>query len=93
MAVEGKQELRLCDREVLSLAGVLHVASFDEKEITLETELGFLSLKGEGLHITQLNLDQGTLTAAGYFNALVYQDARGGRRGGRGRSVFNRLLK
>ena len=93
MAGEGKQELRLCDREVLSLAGVLHVASFDEKEIALETELGFLSLKGEGLHITQLNLDQGTLTAAGYFHALVYQDAKASRRGPRGRSVLNRLLK
>ncbi|HUW64427.1 MAG TPA: sporulation protein YabP [Spirochaetia bacterium] len=89
----GKQALVLTDRKVLSLMGVLHVASFDEGEIALETVLGFLSLKGEGLHITQLNLDEGSLTAEGYFHAVVYRENRPGRSGARGRSVLNRLFK
>lgn len=87
----GKQELVLTDRKVLSLRGVLRVGSFDEGEISLDTVLGFLSLKGEGLHITQLNLDEGTLTAEGYFHALVYRENRPERRNGR--SVLNRLFK
>lgn len=89
----GKQELVLTDRKVLSLVGVLRVASFDEKEITLETVLGFLSLKGDGLHISQLNLDEARLTAEGYFQSLVYQDARPGHAAPRGRSVLKRLFK
>lgn len=45
-------------RKQLILQGVLLVDSFDESEIKLETNMGILSLKGEGLHITQLNLEQ-----------------------------------
>jgi len=89
----GGQELVLSDRKVLSLKGVLHVASFDEREIALDTVLGFLSLKGEGLHITQLNLDEGTLTAEGYFQAMVYRENRTGGKGPGGRGVLSRLLK
>ena len=89
----GRQELVLTDRKVLSLVGVLHVASFDDGEIALDTVLGFLSLKGEGLHITQLNLEERTLTAEGYFHAVVYRENRPGRSGPRGRSVLNRLFK
>jgi sporulation protein YabP len=89
----GRQELVLTDRKVLSLVGVLHVASFDDGEIALDTVLGFLSLKGEGLHITQLNLEERTLTAEGYFHAVVYRENRPGGRNARGRGVLNRLLR
>ena len=33
--------------------------SFDETEILMDTEMGMLSIKGKGLHISKLNLEKG----------------------------------
>ncbi len=75
-------------KEVL-LQGVQHVDSFDESEITLETNLGMLVLKGEGLHITQLNLETGSLAAEGFFIAVQYVESKGKK----GKGLINRILK
>lgn len=78
----------LSGRKLLVMEGVKHVESFDEKEITLETNLGRVVLKGEGLHITQLNLDTGNLSAEGYFNSILYVEGKS-----KGKGVLSRILK
>lgn len=83
--------LSLAGRKELALEGVQHVESFDEAEIVLKTCMGTLILKGEGLHITNLNLETGNLTAEGFFTALLYQDKEKGKAGGRG--ILKRILK
>lgn len=79
-------------RKELVLQGVQHVGSFDESEITLETNMGTLVLKGEGLHITQLSLETGSLAAEGFFSSIQYVDDRG-RGKGKGKGLWNRILK
>lgn len=90
--MEGKHKVVLTDRKYLMVEGVRHVESFDEKEITLDTTMGFLTLKGEGLHITQLDLQKGTLTAEGFFAGFWFQEGKGKGKG-KGKSVLNRLFK
>lgn len=85
------QKLSLVDRKLLDLEGVRHVGSFDEKEIVLETNLGALFLKGEGLNITKLNLDEGTLSVQGFINSLEYREARSAR--AKGKKMLSRLIK
>lgn len=75
-------------RKQLVMEGVKHVDSFDEKEITLETNLGRVVLKGESLHITQLNLDTGNLAAEGFFNSIQYMEGKS-----KGKGVLGRILK
>ncbi|MGI6650112.1 MAG: sporulation protein YabP [Bacillota bacterium] len=84
--------LSLRNRQQMSLNGVISVESFDEKEIWVDTKLGSLILKGQGMHITQLDLTDGKLTVDGLINALEYRDDRGGR-GGRSRNFVERLLR
>ncbi|MBM7855978.1 sporulation protein YabP [Desulfohalotomaculum tongense] len=94
MEVQGRHKLEMLDRKQLSLKGVQQVGAFDENEITLDTNMGCVSLRGEGLHITQLNLEQGELTVEGYISCIEYVEgkaAKGGRNKGRG--ILNRLLK
>jgi len=86
---QGEQHhgLELHDRRLLEITGVTKVESFDEHEIALATQLGLLSVKGEGLHIRHLDLEQGDLKLDGAIHALSYQQES--RRKGR----LSRLLK
>jgi len=85
------QKLTLVDRKQLELEGVRHVGSFDEREIVLDTTMGVLYLKGEGLHISKLNLDEGTLSVQGYISSLEYKEGKSAR--GRGKNMLSRIMK
>lgn len=90
----GKHILSVEGRKKLTLEGVQHVGSFDEQEITLDTNMGYLKLKGEGMHITHLNLDAGSLVVEGYINGLEYVEGRTAKGSkARGKGIINRLLK
>lgn len=67
-----RHQLVLAERERLTLDGVLHVESFDDQEIVLETELGGLVIQGEDLHIKELNLEKGNLLVQGYVQSVEY---------------------
>lgn len=79
-------------RKQLIMEGVHHVDSFDESEIILQTNMGAVILKGEGLHITELNLEMGNLTAEGFFTGLQYKESKGKGKGS-GKKILNRLFK
>lgn len=91
MEERAKNRVVLTDRKHMVLEGVQHVGSFDENEITLETNMGYLCLKGEGLHITQLNLDVGSLVAEGFFTGIEFKENQSFK--GKSRGVLGRFLK
>jgi len=95
MEKNSGHQLRLIGRRHLEVQGVRHVDRFDEHYIMLETDLGVLALKGEGLHVTQLNLDQGNLAVEGYFTALEYREEKAARGslGRMGRGMLKRMLR
>ncbi|WP_040953049.1 sporulation protein YabP [Gorillibacterium massiliense] len=72
-----RQEVRMLNRKVLEITGVLNVESFDAEEFLLETECGFLTIKGQNLHIKNLNLEQGLVAIEGLVNDLGYVDGNG----------------
>ncbi len=88
----AQHEVVITNRETVTIRGVLHVESFDEQEVTLDTRLGTLILRGENLHIRQLDLDQGNFAVEGTVASLQYQapnrDARD-----RGKGFLERLLR
>ena len=67
-----RHQLVLAEWERLTLDGVIHVDSFDDQEIVLETELGGLVVQGEDLHIKELNLETGNLLVQGYITSVEY---------------------
>ena len=71
--------LRLEGRERLSITGVQDVSGFDECTVLLETGLGELCIRGEGLHIERIDLNTGALELHGRVRELSYEEpARGG---------------
>ena len=61
-------------RERLIINGVRDVASFNESEVSLETEAGGLIIRGTDLHINRLSVDDGNLFIEGYIISCVYND-------------------
>lgn len=74
-------------REKLEAQGVRRVDSFSEELITAQTELGQLNIKGEGLHIEELNSETGDMLVRGKVCALSYTES------GPALSFFGRLFK
>ncbi len=91
----GSRQHRLVidNREKMEITGVLHVDSFDDQEIVLETEQGLMAMRGEELHIKHLNLEQGELFVEGYLLELAYSQDQGKKARDRGKSFLERLFK
>ncbi|MGZ9587103.1 sporulation protein YabP [Paenibacillus marinisediminis] len=70
-----RQEIKMMNRKVLEISGVSSVESFDSEEFLLETECGFLTIRGQNLHIKNLSLEQGLVAIEGMVNSLAYLDA------------------
>ena len=72
------QEIRMLNRKTLDITGVSNVESFDNEEFLLETECGFLTVRGQNLHMKNLNLDQGLVSIEGLIHSLIYLDGNTG---------------
>jgi sporulation protein YabP len=87
----GQHRLAIENREHTEVTGVIHVDSFDDEEVIMETELGLLAVRGENLHIKHLNLEQGEVTIDGYVLEIAYAEEKRSR--GRGKNILERLFK
>jgi len=73
--------LTLKHRETLQAEGVVNVESFDNHIVVVETDQGVMNVRGEGLHIKELNLETGTLSIDGLVHAIEYAGESLGRKG------------
>ena len=72
--VKQNHNLILEKRKSLSISGITDVDSFDEKEISLYTQLGELTIQGRELHIDAMSVETGDMTITGDIWALIYGD-------------------
>ena len=61
-------------RDGIAVSGVSDVVSFDEKGVVIETNCGSLTVEGEGLHVTVLDLSAGRVNVEGRINGVYYFD-------------------
>ena len=87
--LEKKQSILLKDRKTLDIDAVSDVVSFEEDHVLLKTALGELSVEGEGMRMTRLDLEKGLVSLEGHISALFYNEAVKGAKGG----FFSRLVK
>lgn len=72
--VKQNQNIILENRKSLSISGITDVDSFDEREISLYTQLGELTVQGRELHIDAMSVETGDMTITGDIWALIYGD-------------------
>ena len=74
--------LELYNREKGKMTGILDVISFDEHVITLETDLGLLTIRGKDLHVNRLTLEKGEIDLEGRVDSLVYSSGEAVKKSG-----------
>lgn len=87
-SIKAPHNVILEDRKRLTVTGVSDVDSFDEQTVVVYTDMGELTLRGNGLHISRLNTETGELNITGTVYAMIYTDERT-KSGG----MFSRLFR
>lgn len=85
-----RHQLVLKGRQQLELQGIVSVESFDDGQMVLHTDAGVLVVRGEGMQIVSLDVEQGTMGVAGTVHSLEYAQESPGRRA---RGFLSRLVR
>ncbi|MGA8943826.1 MAG: sporulation protein YabP [Thermoactinomyces sp.] len=85
-------EIVMMNRNTLEVSGVTRVESFDSEEFLLQTDYGYLGIRGQDLHIKNLDLDQGRVSIEGHIVDMSYLDASMPAHE-KGKSVWSRIFK
>ncbi len=79
MDEKAVQSLLLENKEILNVTGVEGVDNFNDEAVVLLTNKGKLTIKGEKLNISKLNVDEGKLIVKGEINSLIFSEYEGQR--------------
>ena len=66
--------INITDRKSINITGVKKIDNFDDKEFLIETNMGYLIIKGNDLEIIKLETYQGDVSIKGKINSLVYNE-------------------
>ena len=69
-----KQEIKLIDRALIYLTGIDRIVKFDSEEFYMESVMGPLTVKGEGLEVVKLDTHDGVVSIKGKINSMVYDN-------------------
>lgn len=70
----GNHELKMIDRSIINLTGIQKITSFDNEEFLLESNMGLVHIKGNGLELIKLDTHDGNVKIKGNINSIVYLD-------------------
>lgn len=82
--------INIIERKSISLSGVKKIDSFNSNEFLLDSNMGYITLKGSNLEIVKLDTFQGNVSIKGTINSISYSDKYNKQKED---SVFNKLFK
>jgi len=68
----GNHEVKITDRSIINLTGINKITSFDDQEFLMESNMGIIVLKGEGLEIIKLDTHDGNVKIKGKLISFAY---------------------
>ena len=83
--------INVLERKNILVTGVKRIESFDDEEFLMETVMGFLVLKGEGLELLKLDTLQGNVSIKGLLKSFSYLDEN--MKKDKENSIISRLFK
>ena len=89
--VIGSHNINITGRKNINLTGVKKIDNFDENEFLLETNMGYLLIKGKNLEIIKLDTYQGDVSIKGKIDSLSYLEDSNKKQ--KNESVFSKLFK
>ena len=82
-------ELKLINRDILSLTGIEKIVNFDIDEFLLKSVMGEIFIKGTNLEVIQLDTDKGDIKIKGKINSISDIDGKKQNK----ESIFAKLFK
>lgn len=89
--ITGNHNVAISMRKSINLTGVKKIENFDEGEFLLETNMGYLMIKGSNLEIIKLDTYQGDVSIKGKIDSLNYLENNNKKE--KQESVFSKLFK
>ena len=89
--ITGSHNINITQRRNIILSGVKKIENFDEKEFLLETNMGYLLIKGNELEIVKLDTYQGDVSIKGKIDSLNYLESTNKKE--KSESIFSKLFK
>ena len=89
--VSGNHNIVINTRKSINITGVKKIENFDENEFLLETNMGYLMIKGTNLEIIKLDTYQGDVSIKGKIDSLNYLENN--KKNEKTESVFSKLFK
>ncbi len=83
--------ISLLERKNLVITGVKKIENFDSEQFLLQTIMGFMVVKGEGLELVKLDTLQGNVSIKGLVHGINYVEENAKKE--KEDSIFNRLFK
>jgi len=84
--------ISVVERKNIIVTGVKKIDNFDDEEFLMETTMGYLIVKGEGLELIKLDTMQGNVSIKGLIKSFTYvEDSNKSK--DKENSIFNRLFK
>ena len=87
----GTHSISINERKNIVVTGVKKIDSFDDEEFLLETNMGYIVIKGSDLEIIKLDTYQGNVSIKGKINSLTYMENANKKE--KEDSVFSKLFK
>ncbi len=82
--------IKIVNRKEIDITGVKEVDSFDNEEFLLQTSMGYLVIRGENLHMKNLDVEEGLVSIKGRIYELSYIDQN---QGEKAKGFFSKLFK
>lgn len=71
-----EHNITLKDRSSLTVSGVEHIYSFNDKKVEVKTSAGEMVIEGENLDMSKLSIDEKVINVDGTINAIIYSKER-----------------
>lgn len=89
--ITNNHNINITSRKSINITGVKKIENFDECEFLLETNMGYLMIKGTNLEIIKLDTYQGDISIKGKIDSLNYLES--GKKKQKEESILSKLFK
>lgn len=80
--------VKLVERKSIVISGIKKIINFDDKQFTLESNMGDIIIKGNSLEMIKLDTIDGNVSIKGNIDSINYMDHAKS-----GDSLINKLFK
>ena len=89
--LSGNHVVNILQRKSITISGVKKIENFDENEFLLETNMGYMLIKGSSLEIIKLDTYQGDVSIKGKIDSLNYLESS--KKQEKQESIISKLFK